>query len=335
MNKILEKKFNKIDQKNITSALLLLHRKVVKDLKQEHIFKKVASTIRSFVKSDGCAILMIDNGKIDVVARYGFLKNLKKVKFSMSMKPIRYILKTGKSIISQNVSNSPFKSCIPEGCSMNSLICVPVKTNGKIISVILLDSKEKNAFTQEDVNFVKLIASELSSIIERSFLYSKIEQLSIKDQLTGCYNRRHIYFDIKKEIARCKRYSKNFSIIVMDFDNFKKFNDTFGHLKGDYLLKNMIEKIRKSLRKSDVIYRYGGDEFVLLLPETNKEGAMVCAKRLEEIVDKANKKIDKKTKITLSTGCAGYPEDGDTPSKLIKVADKNMYKNKLARKASR
>ncbi|HOK79641.1 MAG TPA: sensor domain-containing diguanylate cyclase [bacterium] len=320
-------------QKDITTALLTLHRRVAKDLKKEQVFKKVAETVRSLVKCDGCAILMMDNSHISVVASSGFSKVMPE--FSTSMKSIRYIMKTGKGFICNDVENSELKSCIPAGCSMKSILCAPIKHNGKVAGIIHLDSKKIDAFTEDEMDFVKLVSSELTSIIERSFLYSKLEELSIKDQLTGCFNRRNLFLDIKKEVERCKRYKKTFSIIVIDLDNFKKYNDNFGHQKGDNLLKTIAEKIRKNLRKADIVYRYGGDEFIVLLPETGKAGAVICAKRLEDTIEKLNKKIDKHTRITLSTGIAGYPEDGDTPTRIIKYADRQMYKNKSLKKISR
>ncbi|MGB9642548.1 MAG: sensor domain-containing diguanylate cyclase, partial [Candidatus Ratteibacteria bacterium] len=284
-------------------------------------------------KCDGCAILLIDNSNVSVVASSGFSKAMPE--FSTSMKPIRYIMRTSNVLISNDVENSDLKDCMPTGCLMKSILCVPIKQNGKTVGIIHIDSKKQNAFTEDDINFVKLVSSELTSIIERSFLYSRLEELSIRDQLTGCFNRINLSLDIKKEIERCKRYKKIFSMIVIDLDNFKKYNDTFGHQRGDNLLKTIAEKIRKNLRKSDVIYRYGGDEFIVLLPETGKAGAVICAKRLENTIEKLNRKIDKNTKITLSTGIAGYPEDGDTPARIVKYADRQMYKNKSLKKVGR
>ncbi|MCM8759720.1 MAG: sensor domain-containing diguanylate cyclase [Candidatus Omnitrophica bacterium] len=321
-------------QVDITRALLLLHRRVAKELKKEELFKKVVSTIKNLVRCDGCAILLVEDGKISISASIGFSKDFGNMKFDVSFKPIAHILKTGTGLIIRNTDKSRFSFCLPKSCQTKCIMCVPVKLNGKVSGIIHLDSKKANTFTKEDFNFVKLVSSELSSIIERSLLYSELEQLSLKDHLTGCYNRRHLYNDLNKRIEECKRYKKVFSIIMMDFDNFKKYNDRFGHSRGDLLLKFICRKLRKILRKADSIYRYGGDEFVVLLPETNKEGAKVCARRLEENVERMNKKIDEETKITLSTGVAGYPEDGSTPMSLIKIADRQMYKNKSIKKTS-
>lgn len=323
-----------MENREITSLLLLLHRKVSKDLNKHQLCQKLVRIIKELVKCDGCAILFVENGNIEVLAEQGYKKTLSSLKISLSSsKPIKHILKTGKSILIEDVDKSNFKGYFPKGFSRNSYLCVPVRVNGKISGIIYLDSLKKNAFGKEDLNLVNLISSELSSILERSLLYSKIEESSIRDPLTGYFNRRSLFYDLTKKIEECKRYKKTFSVMMIDIDNFKKYNDRFGHSRGDSLLKTICKRLRKSLRKADILYRYGGDEFVVLLPETNKEGAKVCSQRLEEHIEKMNKRVDSKTKITISTGVAQYPDDGLTPVSLIKVADKMMYKNKFLKKS--
>ncbi|MCM8825703.1 MAG: GAF domain-containing protein, partial [Candidatus Omnitrophica bacterium] len=176
-------------QTDITGALLLLHRNVARYLKKEEAFKRVVLTIRKLVKSDGCAILMVENGNIVVAAHYGFPGNLKNVQFKTSDGPIKYIMATGRVLYIPDVTKSRFKSFMPEARRMKSLIFVPIKINGNVSGIIHLDSKKKNAFTRQDINFIRLISSELSTIIERIILYSKVEQLSIKDHLTGYFNK--------------------------------------------------------------------------------------------------------------------------------------------------
>jgi len=217
---------------------------------------------------------------------------------------------------------------------MNSLICVPLKINGKIKGIIHIDAFEKNKFGKDDLNFVKLLSAELSGIIERSIIYTKMKNLSLKDTLTGCFSRRVLYSDLKKEIIRGERYKKVFSIIMIDIDNFKKYNDKFGHQKGDLLLKKVVSKIKKNLREVDLIYRFGGDEFIILLPETDKEGGEKVTKKIEEEIEKMDIKIDEKTKITISTGIATFMEDGKKIKELIEKADKNMYREKFRKKRS-
>lgn len=320
-------------QKDITEALLLFHRNVARELKKEKVLKKVVDTICTLVKCDGCAVFTLENGHLSVSAYRGFSRSFKKSAVGLFSKQIRYTIRTGKGMLISDIKKSTPDSSISADSRIKSLISVPVELNGRISAIIVLGSRNANAFKKQDLNLVKLISSELSSIMERSHLYARVEQLSIKDQLTGCFNRRNLVYDLNKKIEECKRYKKVFSVIMMDFDNFKKYNDRFGHSRGDTLLKSVCAGLRKILRKADVMYRYGGDEFVVLLPETNKEGARVCSQRLEKNIEEMDRRIDEKTKITLSTGIAGYPEDASTALSLIKIADRQMYKNKFLKKS--
>jgi len=322
-------------RQEITSLLLTLHRELLRDQRKEQVFNKVIKIIRAFIRCDTYAILSVEGKNISIAASYGLNKNKKTdiIEINQSFSPVRDFLKTRKSIIvTGDIAKNQFNESLFLDYSMNSLLCVPVKTNGSISEIIILGSKKKNTFTEDNLDFVNLLSMELSSILERILLYSKVEELSIKDPLTGCFNYRNLFFDLKKEIERCKRYKKVFSVVMIDIDNFKKYNDKFGHQKGNKLLKSIAEVIRKQCRKADIIYRYGGDEFLLLLPESHKKGAEVCAKRIEETIYKMNLKVDENIAITISTGIASFPDDAFTPKMLVKIADRAMYKNKSRKK---
>jgi len=324
-----------MEKQKITTTLLSFHQKVEKKLETEKVFKEAVKILKNFIKCDGCAIILFGRKKAVVVSEIGFFKNLKMKEFSKDMPAIKYIIKTGKSVFINNVKNSKFKSCIPEEYRMNSLMCVPLKINGKIKGMIHLDSFEENKFSKDDLNLVKLLSSELSRIIEKSIIYTKMKKLSSTDHLTGCFSRRVLYTDLKKEIIRSERYNKVFSIIMIDVDNFKKYNDKFGHQKGDALLKKVVSKIKKNLRKIDTIYRFGGDEFVILLPETDKEGAKKVTKKIKEEIERMKIKIDEETKIIISTGIATFIKDGKKTKELLEKADQNMYREKFRKKIIR
>jgi len=121
---------------------------------------------------------------------------------------------------------------------------------------------------------------------------------------------------------------------MVDVDNFKKYNDKFGHQKGDLLLKKVVSKVKKNLRKIDSIYRFGGDEFIILLPETDKEGAKKVTKKIKEEIERMDIKIDEKTKITISTGIAIFTKDREKTKELLEKSDQNMYREKFRKKRS-
>jgi len=156
-------------------------------------------------------------------------------------------------------------------------------------------------------------------------LQDKLIELSIKDPLTGLYNRRFFVKKFEEEKERCKRFSKTFSIIMLDIDDFKKINDTYGHNVGDEVLVNIANTIMKRIRKTDIAARWGGEEFVILLPETGLKDASFVAEDIRVSIQKI--KVSKINKITASFGIAEY-RDGDNLYKLINRADEQLYKAK-------
>lgn len=162
-------------------------------------------------------------------------------------------------------------------------------------------------------------------------LYDNLEKLSITDELTSLYNRRYLISKLSEELERTKRYSKFLTIMILDLNNFKQFNDNNGHVKGDILLKNISVLLKDSIRKPDFIARYGGDEFVIVMPETNKNMAHNLAGRLKIKLAQynfTNPGDVTKEKISFSVGIAGFPDEANNIDELIKKADTELYNSK-------
>jgi len=160
----------------------------------------------------------------------------------------------------------------------------------------------------------------------------KFRELSITDELTGLLNARCFFNELKLEIERADRYSRHLSLIFVDIDAFKNYNDTYGHLEGDQVLRKIAQIIQSCMRGSDSAYRYGGDEFVGILPETREQRAIIVAERIRKIV-KTHKFLpnpDKAVALTVSVGVAEYTP-GEEKAAFVKRADMNMYvaKNKI------
>jgi diguanylate cyclase (GGDEF)-like protein len=159
---------------------------------------------------------------------------------------------------------------------------------------------------------------------------------AITDDLTGAYNRRKLKEDLKEEVERAERYNKKLSVLMIDIDWFKEYNDFHGHQKGDELLIRLVRTISYNIRFTDKLYRYGGEEFVVLLPETGEEEAKEVAEKLRsKIVEKkfsGEEKSQPTKNITVSIGIADYPKDGNSSTELIHAADKALYTAKRAGK---
>lgn len=175
-----------------------------------------------------------------------------------------------------------------------------------------------------DIDAIKIVVNRA---VERQYLIGEAKQkefykdLSIRDGLTGLFNFRYFKEMLQKEIEKSKRYGHPFSLIMLDIDDFKIFNDKFGHLEGDRILKKFSRLISDSVRKIDMVFRYGGEEIFVLLPELPKSKAKKVAERLKLLVRE-------NLPITVSVGISGFPEDGEDSESLIKKADLDMYEDK-------
>lgn len=172
-------------------------------------------------------------------------------------------------------------------------------------------------------NLMHLMSSPL--LIEQQ-VFRQTEQLAMIDGLTGVFNRRYMDTMLKKELNRCERYTKEFSICLIDIDNFKKLNDSYGHQAGDAILVEIAASIRDSVREEDVVCRYGGEEFLVILPETNIYGARVLANRIRQYSSESALLVQ--YEVTFSAGIASYPHNGLTVESLVGAADLALYQAK-------
>lgn len=166
----------------------------------------------------------------------------------------------------------------------------------------------------------KIMAIEMERLCKERDKYQK---LSNRDGLTSLFNYRHFHELLKDEIKRCKRYSREFSILMIDIDDFKSFNDAYGHLEGDMILKKVSKFFSQNVRDIDSVCRYGGEEFTVILPETTRGGALTLAQRLHSLVHATCK-----VKPTISIGVSNYPDDAKDKNELIKKADLALYEAK-------
>ncbi|MBM4445920.1 MAG: sensor domain-containing diguanylate cyclase [Chloroflexi bacterium] len=314
------------------TAIIELHHSIGANLELEQICRISVRELADALGCDGCAIMLIEGDEVKIMAEKGFAQTFGEMTFSVDMPAIRHILNTKEDIFTGDVTNSPAASCVPHGCAMNSLICAPIMVDDEVKGIIHLDSSEKNAFDRADLEFAQLLAKEISIAMERSFLYSEVRDSSISDGLTGCFNRRKFDVDIAVEIATAKRYKKPLSFFMVDVDWFKKYNDFHGHPKGDAVLNKLVNVLTCHVRSSDKIYRYGGEEFAILLPDTNKEEASLIAIRVQEAIGQEQFEGEKESqpdgKVTVSIGVATFPVDADNKDGLITAADSALYKAK-------
>jgi diguanylate cyclase (GGDEF)-like protein/putative nucleotidyltransferase with HDIG domain len=211
---------------------------------------------------------------------------------------------------------------------IRSVVYLPLNVTDRIIGSLILASRQPNAYSRRQIKLLEKVALQIAAPVENAQLYTRLEQKSRIDELTGLFNRRHFEERLKEEVSRHSRYGDVFSIFMLDLDNFKTYNDTYGHPAGDILLSQMGKIIKGYVRNVDQAFRYGGDEFVIILPQTTREDAYVVAERVRVQIAKA---MGKQTiAVTCSIGLANYPADGVVADELIDVADNALYHAKRA-----
>jgi len=240
----------------------------------------------------------------------------------------------GEPLLIPNVTEDDrFASKIDEAMSFStrSIICVPLKSKNRVLGVIELVNRLSEAqFSEADIKILCTIADYAAIAIENARYFEQIRQLVITDDLTGLYNSRYLLDFLDYELERARRYETPLSLVFIDLDYFKDVNDAYGHLVGSRLLTECGKFIHKYIRKADVAVRYGGDEFVLVLPNTPKDGACTFALNLRRLIKDHYFLADEgyRIRLTASFGLATYPTDAQSKLALIRMADQAMYRVK-------
>lgn len=267
--------------------------------------------------------------------------HLKKSQLNKTVRAIKIPITEDSGVIALTVMESlPFvinteeamqraKNDLISPLNLEHFVTVPLKARDRAIGVILADNRfTKKPITNDDIRMLTTFANQAGLAIENSRLYERAIVLSNSDSLTGLWHHGYFQYLLGEEIKFASMKKQPFTILMIDIDDFKKFNDTHGHQSGDALLKNISNIFRETSRRIDIIARYGGEEFSIILPNTQKKEALVLAERLRKYVEE-NENVKG---ITVSIGLASYPEDGEEKEILISKADKALYEAKRSGK---
>ncbi len=242
-----------------------------------------------------------------------------------------WVAESGQAIIIKDVANDPrFDPTMDEklGFKTESIIGVPLKTKERVFGVIELVNKlNGGVFTPVELKILTAIADFTAIAIEKAYYFQALRRIALIDSLTGVNNRRNMIRQLQREIDRSNRLGTTISVLMVDIDKFKEINDSFGHVAGDNVLRHVAQLLVSQLRKVDVVCRYGGDEFVVLMPDTGREQAEAARDRiLRSPADAAEKP---QVAYTLSVGVySGRPTD---IQEIFKSADVDLYRDKNAK----
>ncbi|HKD79335.1 MAG TPA: diguanylate cyclase [Candidatus Angelobacter sp.] len=238
-------------------------------------------------------------------------------------------LSTGRSVIENDVNS--IEGYIAGFAETQSEMCVPLIIFGEKLGVLALDSAARNVFVPDDIQPLESVADICAAAIQNAHNFDRMKQLAYVDGLTGIHNRRYFEMRVMEELERAGRFQGRMSLIMLDIDHFKKMNDEFGHLLGDEMLRAVSSILKQQLRKMDMVCRYGGDEFAIVVPETTGESAMRVAEKLRRQVE-THFFPGVPRPVTISCGVADYPAHGVTRDEVVAAADAALY---LAKQAGR
>ena len=300
----------------------------------EEVYRMVMDKVSRLLTPDSWSLLIVDEITEElsfVIAVSPAAAELKKVRLAPGEGIAGWVARHGEPLLVPDVSlDDRFSAQVDRksGFTTRSIICVPLKTRDRTLGVIqLINGLDQGEFARTDLNILSTIADFAAIAIDNARLMEKVSQLTITDELTGLYNDRRFHALLDYEIERAHRSDTELSLVFIDLDHFKQVNDTFGHLTGSRLLREVGQVIRKNTRKINHAARYGGDEFVILLPDTDQEGALGMINNLRQNLQDEDFRADDGTplKVTASFGIATYPAHASTKEELIRLADEAMY----------
>jgi diguanylate cyclase (GGDEF)-like protein len=291
----------------------------------DRLLKNILQRLKETFGYLNLAIMLVDEKRQELYPHsfINYPEHVRKLRFKIGTEGITgYVAYTKKPYYAPDVSKDPYYRIGVE--EAQSELCFPLMIGERLIGILDVESPEVNGFSQDDIKMLSGLSAQIAIALENSRLYEEAKELSLTDPLTNMPNRRSFELFLDSEIKRATRYQRKFSILMVDFDNFKEYNDTFGHPAGDEILKKFSAYMKDTIRDVDFIGRYGGDEFIAVLPETDRTFALEVAERMRNKI--AMQHVE--PNITLSVGIASFPQDSTDKSSLIELADLACYEAK-------
>jgi diguanylate cyclase (GGDEF)-like protein len=307
---------------------------------QETIFESVLSCALQMLGAQAVFLITVDGERVRKFALRitpdGQLLGLERYELPSQAGITRWVLLEGQPVHIPDVGTDaryhPSVDSLP-GLRTSACLAAPLKVRDTTLGVLVAVNRiDASPFHERHLRVLSLLANQTAIAIENAKLYRRAEQLAITDDLTQVYNYRFLKMALRREVKRAARFSQRFSILMVDVDNLKKYNDRNGHLRGSEVLRQVAQVLTREARSIDLVAKYGGDEFVVILPQTTREGACVLAERVKVSTESTAFPLAEPGLITVSLGVATYPENGITAGELLESADIALYAAKQSGK---
>jgi diguanylate cyclase (GGDEF)-like protein len=286
---------------------------------------QIVGEIQKNFSFDHIGIGLLDYGtkEIEIKAEAGVTAHAVGRRISLGVGILGRVARTGERALVQNGIEGQMGAILPES---RSVLCIPINYGETLLGALNIESCSESAFFPQDVLILNTLADLLATALHNAFIFQKLQQQSITDGLTGIKTRRFFWEALSAEWKRASRSGRPFSVVLIDLDKFKEVNDTMGHFEGDLVLARVGRLLEQKSRQQNVVARYGGDEFIILMPETGPEQAEVLAERLRQWM--VSDPMLSEHHITGSFGVASFPIHGFSIEDIIRVADAGMYVSK-------
>jgi diguanylate cyclase (GGDEF)-like protein len=295
----------------------------------EELLVRVCSVIQKAFQVSHVSLLLREEGDLVMRAHQGTLTPCIPAggRFPAGQEPWSRVISATGTIIENDLS------AIPEPLRLfqesGSRMSIPLISFGQTLGVLTLHSSRPNAFRESELQSLESVADICANSIQNAHYVERVKQLAYLDGLTGIFNRRFFELRIMEEMERARRYGTGMAVIMADIDQFKRLNDEFGHLLGDEVLRQVSSLFHQQLRKVDVVCRYGGEEFAILLTQITTQQALAIAEKLRRLVETFQFPGVPRT-ITVSAGVAAFPAHGKTRDDMVRAADNGLYAAKQA-----
>jgi len=295
----------------------------------EDLLNRACAVIQQAFQVPHVCLFLRDESELVLRAHHGTLTPCfpSSRRFPVAEPPWSQVIEASGTVIENDLSARP--DCLRLFTECSSRLSIPLISFGQTLGVLTLHSSDRNAFRESELQSLESVADICANSIQNAHFVERVKQLAYLDGLTGIFNRRFFDLRILEEIERARRYGTGMAIIMVDIDQFKRLNDEFGHLLGDEVLRQVSSLFHRQLRKIDVVCRYGGEEFAILLTQTNAQQAMTIAEKLRRTIEKWQFPGVPRT-VTISAGVAAFPTHGTTRDEMIRAADTGLYVAKQA-----